>query len=916
MAEGQQLSMLTDEQLDSYTVKPQDAQPQGPVTVFGRTFANDDERRAFFREELRKKLPELRKIEGFPIGNDDDIINLSDPPFYTACPNPWLNDFIAQWELEKIDLEADGKRKADFDVKEPYANDVSEGKNNPVYTAHTYHTKVPHPAIMRYILQYTQPGDIVLDGFAGTGMTGVAAAACSNSGDEIATRITGEWKNHFGHSPNWGTRHAIVGDLSPYATNIANFYNTPVNLPLLKAEVARIQKEMDDECGWMYKTMEPVEKGVGNDKHTEMVEGRISFVVWSDIMVCPFCGKEYVFWNQSVDHKQKCMLDEFACPHCQALQTKKNAKPAIETYFDEGLQKPMKRVKQVPVIVVGKAGKTKIQRAPNDYDLDVLKRIEETKIDVFFPIYLLPEGQETQRNTDRGIYYTHQFYTKRNLIALAKLYDKIEKSKMPCALRFMFTAMINRSTCMNRVHINYYFNGGGGWNAGYLKGTLYVPNSPTETSVLEQIGDKYSAMARASEMLANVRPNALYVGSADALPLADSSVDYIFTDPPFGANIYYSELNSLPEPWLKVVTNNSHEAIENPAQGKNAQHYRDIMSQCFHEYYRVLKPGKWITVEFSNTSAAVWNSIQATLQYAGFVIANVSALDKKQGSFNAVTTTTAVKQDLVITCYKPSEKLVAQFDLQMDRKDVVWDFIEEHLEHLKNHLKKDDKTTTVVERSPKILYDRLITYYVTHGLPIPMDAGEFQKGLRERFVERDGMFFNAVQAADYDEKRKQTTGLDTFVFYVGSEAEGIEWLNNHLKDEPKTYQQIQPEWMKAISAPRKGDILPELLDLLNENFIEEADGRWRKPNPQDDVDKAALREKALLREFKVYVEKATKSKAKLAKVRVEAILAGFKQCYMEKDFATIMLIADKMPQNLLNEDENLVYFYDNARNLV
>jgi hypothetical protein len=58
-----------------------------PVTVFGQTFTNEEERRIFFREELRKKLPDLKKIEGFPIGEDEDILNLSDPPYYTACPN-------------------------------------------------------------------------------------------------------------------------------------------------------------------------------------------------------------------------------------------------------------------------------------------------------------------------------------------------------------------------------------------------------------------------------------------------------------------------------------------------------------------------------------------------------------------------------------------------------------------------------------------------------------------------------------------------------------------------------------------------------------------------------------------------------------------------------------------------------------
>ena len=877
-------------------------QPTGPVTCLGMEFENDEARRAYFREELRKKLPELRKIEGFPIGEDDDIINLSDPPYYTACPNPWLNDFIAEWEKEKEQLLKEGKRKKDYEVKEPYASDVSEGKNNPVYTAHTYHTKVPHPAIMRYILHYTQPGDVVFDGFAGTGMTGVAAAACSNSQDAIAARINGEWQKDFGHLPNWGARHAIIGDLSPYATNIAYFYNTPVDIMQLKKEVARIQQEMENECAWMYTTTDS--KGEPN--------GRISFVVWSDLMVCPSCGQEYVFWSQAVDSERECMLDEFYCPHCHAIQTKKTAKTATETYFDEALQKTMTRIKQVPVIVVGKAGKEKIQREPNEYDLNVLKRIEKTQIDAFFPTDALPEGLKTRDPKTKFIYHVHQFYTKRNLIALSKLHDKIEASPLVHILRFMFTGMIHRSASMQRVIINYYFHGGGGWNGAHLKGTLYVPNAPTETSVLEQIGDKLGAMVRASEMLAKVKPNAQYVGSADCLSFGDNSIDYIFTDPPFGANINYSELNSLPEPWLRIMTNNAHEAIENNAQGKNAQFYLNMMSACFAEYYRVLKPGKWMTVEFSNTSAAVWNSIQQSLTSAGFVVANVSALDKKQGSFNAVMTTTAVKQDLVITCYKPSNDLIDKLFNANSNRDSVWDFITEHLAHLPVHIERGNATTSVVERSPKILYDRLISYYVQHGYQIPMDAQEFQAGLRERFIERDGMYFTAPQAAEYEEKRKHTSEFVPMGLIVSDEANGIEWLKMLLK-EPKTYQEISPEWMQAVNGLRKGDVLPELKDILEENFIEDETGHWHVPDLEKQIDLEKLKHKSLMKEFNLYKEMAQKPRARIKEVRVEALREGFKQCFKDKDFATILLLGDKIPQNILTEDEQLLQYYDIAQ---
>ena len=131
----------------------------GPLECLGQTFESDEARRAHYTELLREKLkdPEFRKIEGFPLGEDEDILNLSDPPYYTACPNPWIGDFI-----EHYGKPYDPKVKYH---REPFAADVSEGKNHPIYNAHSYHTKVPHRAIMRYILHYTEPGDVVFDGF-------------------------------------------------------------------------------------------------------------------------------------------------------------------------------------------------------------------------------------------------------------------------------------------------------------------------------------------------------------------------------------------------------------------------------------------------------------------------------------------------------------------------------------------------------------------------------------------------------------------------------------------------------------------------------------------------------------------------------------------------------------------------------
>ncbi len=864
----------------------------GPVTCLGIEFENDDKRREFFRAELRKKLPELRLIEGFPIGKDDDIVALSDPPYYTACPNPWINDFIKEWEGQKPKLQAEGKRKATFEVKEPYAADVSEGKNNPIYMAHAYHTKVPHPAIMRYILHYTQPGDTVFDGFCGTGMTGVAAQLCGSEIDVNSLQEPGA---------KVGVRHGICSDLSPYASLIAYNYNTKSDVDALTLETKRIIDEVRNECLWMYTT-----------KHSEVEKGFIDFVVWSESFICPNCGEEVLFWDAAVDFTNKCICDEFHCPRCNASMSKRNERVFATTY-DSKLGSVLSKAKITPALLVytTEHGK-RVERRPNAFDLEVLKKIEDYQITNFYPVDELPDGYNTQQPIrTQGIKNVNGFYTKRNLIALSLLFEKIDASRYREKLKFIFTGMMSRATIMNRFSPRNYFYGGGGWNLTGLSGTLYIPSLPIETSVLAILKTRLSAYKAIESLLPKDNWNVVSVGSACQLNLKNDSVDYMFIDPPFGANIMYSELNYLPEAWLRVKTNNTSEAIINPVQHKTLFDYQTLMNRSLKEFYRILKPGKWLTMEFSNTSAAVWNSIQNALQGVGFVVVNVAALDKQQGSFKAVNSPTAVKQDLIITCYKPTTELIQKFESSIDKTANIWDFIEDLLGHLPVHLQKDNATEAVAERSPKILFDRLIAYYVQRGYQVPIDAADFQKGLKDRFVERDGMFFTAEQAIEYEEKKKETTSFVSLALLVGSEAEGIEWLKRKLEDGPKTYSDILPDWMQDLVKPKKGDTLPELMQILDENFLKDENGYWHIPDLNDQAQLDAVKTKRLLKEFDVYVEAK-----KVKNARLEALRAGFKECYKNKDFATIVAVGDKIEEELLTTDEVLLRFYDIASSRV
>ncbi len=144
----------------------------------------------------------------------------------------------------------------------------------------------------------------------------------------------------------------------------------------------------------------------------------------------------------------------------------------------------------------------------------------------------------------------------------------------------------------------------------------------------------------------------------------------------------YSELNFLWEAWLKVFTNNKFEAVENKVQGKGPREYQELMEKCFAEYYRVLKPGRWMTVVFHNSQNRIWNAIQEAIMRAGFVIADVRIMDKKKGTTKQLTYMSAVKQDLVISAYKPNGGLEKRFHLEAGTEEGVWDFVRTHLRQL------------------------------------------------------------------------------------------------------------------------------------------------------------------------------------------------------------------------------------------
>ena len=727
-----------------------------------------------------------------------------------------------------------------------------------------------------------------------------------------------------------GPRKAVLNDLSLAATFIAYNYNTPVNIKAFEREALKILTEVEDECGWMYETI-----------HTDgKTKGKINYTVFSDVFICPECMGEVVFSKAAVDQESNRVNKEFSCPACDAPLSKKNMDRAWVTHYDTHLKDSIKQAKQVPVLINYSIGKQKFTKEPDETDFEILDKIESSAIPYSFPTNRLMEGKETRRNDVIGVTHMHHFYSKRGLWVLGCAYQKTRELPENIKRYILFTvqqavqgfAKISRYVPTHFSQVNQY-----------LSGTLYIGSQVVDISLPYILDGKIKRLANLLKKANSSLNTVITTQDSSCFKKPENSYDYIFIDPPFGANLNYSELNFLWESWLKVWTNNEAEAIENSVQSKGATEYRKLMTACFKEAYRVLKPGRWMTVEFSNTKASVWNSIQTALTEAGFIVANVSALDKKQGSFKAVTTPTAVKQDLVISAYKPNGGFEERFEQEAQTEEGVWDFVRTHLKYLRVIKKQGYDLVAIPERDPRILYDQVISHYMRKGYNVPIDSQEFQLGLSQRFIPRDGMYFLPDQVAEYDRKKMIGGGkpLQQSLF-ISDEASAIEWLRSLLRDKPQSFQDINPLFMKEISGWSKNEVGLELSTLLEQNFlcydgksdvpsqihghlstwykelrnlakddpalVAKAKGLWYVPDPNKAGDLEKLREKALLKEFEEYKQ----AKKKLKIFRLEAVHAGFKKAWQERDYKVIITVAQKIPNNVLEEDPKLLMWYDQA----
>jgi hypothetical protein len=848
------------------------------------------------RAELTTRLDELRAKPGFPIGNDCNIVAVSLPPFHTACQNPYMSE----WLEDNVGVEDDREDPG------PYVTDVSVGKGNAFYKAHSYPTKVPHPAIMRLLLHYTKPGDVVLDGFAGSGSTGVAAQMCGQPDNPTRKTIEEEMGR-----VSWGYRRAVLSDLGPSASIIAAGLNLPIDAKSFDRASQDILDRFDAELGWMYQTT-----------HTNGEQGIIEYTIWSQVFTCPECGSPVIFYDVAYNATTGKVADKFRCPAagCGA-ELEKSHLDQRTTSVKSLIGDVTERIELRPVRIHYVFEGNRYDKAPDRGDFDVLARLARHPLSGAVPNQEIPFMHMTHERAPmpkKGFTRVHHFWGDRALQALSWIWNACNEEEDPLtrhALLFWAEQALWGMSWQNR-----YRPDGFSQVSQFQSGVYYVGSLHSECSLRYNLeGSKPSRGKRRSlvklwtDTPAQLGQVMMSTGSSTELDIPDNSIDYVFVDPPFGANIYYADLAFLIEAWHGVYTNSKDEAIVNQSRKypRSLSEYGSLIARCFTEFYRTLKPGRWMTVEFSNHSNEVWLTVQRALELAGFMVADTRILDKEQLSYRQVTAHSAAKKDLVISCYKPRIPVPSAEAIGDGDPETAWSFIREHLSHLPITDGRRGAAQPVRERMSDRLYDRMIAFHVSRRIPIPLSTSEFFTGLDQRFPLRDGMYFLDSQVESYERHRITIKDLLQDTLFITDESSAVQWIRQYLKSRsrPLAYSDIQPAFLAELgNGLAEWEELPELLALLEENFVQDDQGRWYVPDPKKAADLEKLRRRSLLREFESYLS----GSGSLVKFRSEAVRAGFDDAWDKRDFGLIVRIGKRLPFDVLVEDPTLRYYVDNA----
>lgn len=485
--------------------------------------------------------------------------------------------------------------------------EMNVGRSDPVYMAHSYLTKVPVSAIIPFLESYTKPGDVVLDPFAGSGMTGVAAA------------MTG--------------RRARLHDISVLGKHVGRGYVNLVDETELAATAKLVVEAARAKVGQVYGV--PSEDG---SRVGEMVK-----TVWSVIVRCGQCSASVNYYRalETADWSKPGMV----CPACSASVSSKN--PRIG---DEGVVDFVRFVD----------ARIQVEQAHTEPLADLPPR--DT---IGFPRVEIPADREMFAASalgKSGLTSVDSFYTTRNLYVLTALWEEIQRladAKVRGKLLFAFTACLSRASRryqwsrarpLNAANANYYVA------PVYYEWNVFDLFERKVDSAINS--DRYLLAERATRGLEGTLDSFAItydLGSAVQLDHGDATIDYVFTDPPFGSNLFYADMALFQEAWLEDFTDVTSEAVIDRTKtgSRSPERYESLIEQSLVECRRVLKPGAYLSMVFGNSSGAVWSMVQRAIRAAGLEVVpdRIVVLNKGQRSVKGLASgfEHTATLDLIIT---------------------------------------------------------------------------------------------------------------------------------------------------------------------------------------------------------------------------------------------------------------------------
>lgn len=501
-------------------------------------------------------------------------------------------------------------------------------RTDAIYNMHGYLTKVPVQAIVPLIEEFSPPSGVVVDMFAGSGMTAIAA------------RLAG--------------RNAVVSDISRLGQHIGLGYLSEVSPSGLSETADNIVAASKEKVGWLYRTI----------RQEDAVEVEAVRFVWSFVYECSSCGSAVKYYEmmKAAEWNSK----KLSCPNCGVGFVKRGAK----YLYDE------------PVLAVVKSVEGRqAEQAFSEYDRQMVSEAESMDFRSQIPSAVIDEDREMYARSALkkwGLSKTSDFFSQRNSAVLYDLWSRIseiQNADLRRKLLFCFTAILPRASKRYQWSPKVPLNAA---NQNYYIAPVFY-----EWNVYDLFMRKVSAAIKSDSLIFGSLNSSdrvfqeYVVASADNLGhLDNNSVDYIFTDPPFGSNIFYSDMNLFQEAWLGNLTDHASEAVVRTTGGGenkrvSSDRYKELLTNAFSEAFRVLKPGGVISIVFGNSKGSVWSLAQEAFREAGFrgKPVRINILDKGQRSVKGLASGRegVTTLDLVVSLRKEN---VAAGDMQQSGRSI------------------------------------------------------------------------------------------------------------------------------------------------------------------------------------------------------------------------------------------------------